>query len=387
MIITCPHCSARYRVKDDMIPAKGKRIRCKKCSAVFVAYPDKPEVLERKPEAATVEQKPVKPEPEPTTAPAGATVKVDRSRLDQFLKEKQSAPAATPPPADQPSAASTVKIESDQYKQFLQQQASQDVQAGATVQVDRSQINAFLQSQGDGAEDGATVQMDNGATVQMSNDALSGLVENTAPTAPSISPPLDGATIKMDSNALSGALEQAAADNPDPTATKAMPTMQPQAPSQPTSPPSEGIPNLSNETPADEPAFPSDEELGINQDDSFSDTSQETPPAPQTNELPPFPSASEPEQQDQEVAYTALVEGSTYPNLKIDSIERWIREGRLLADDQLAVGDSQDFHPANSFADIAEIFARYDSQFSPPSKEEQPAKKKGFFAKLFGLGK
>jgi predicted Zn finger-like uncharacterized protein len=38
MIVTCPSCSTRYRVRDDKIQGKGARISCPKCGHRFVVY-------------------------------------------------------------------------------------------------------------------------------------------------------------------------------------------------------------------------------------------------------------------------------------------------------------------------------------------------------------
>jgi predicted Zn finger-like uncharacterized protein len=41
MIVTCPNCGKKYRIKDEKIGQSPKRLRCKKCSEVFIVHPPK----------------------------------------------------------------------------------------------------------------------------------------------------------------------------------------------------------------------------------------------------------------------------------------------------------------------------------------------------------
>lgn len=41
MIVTCPGCSSKYRVRDEAVPAGGAELRCPTCNAVFMAHPPK----------------------------------------------------------------------------------------------------------------------------------------------------------------------------------------------------------------------------------------------------------------------------------------------------------------------------------------------------------
>ncbi len=43
MVITCPSCSARYRLNPEKIQGRGAKITCPKCSHVFVVFTDKDE--------------------------------------------------------------------------------------------------------------------------------------------------------------------------------------------------------------------------------------------------------------------------------------------------------------------------------------------------------
>jgi predicted Zn finger-like uncharacterized protein len=39
MIVTCPSCSSKYRVRNEAVPADGARMRCPKCDTLFLAKP------------------------------------------------------------------------------------------------------------------------------------------------------------------------------------------------------------------------------------------------------------------------------------------------------------------------------------------------------------
>ncbi|MBI1945925.1 MAG: zinc-ribbon domain-containing protein [Deltaproteobacteria bacterium] len=41
MIVTCPGCSAKYRVRDEAVPDGGAELRCPTCNAQFMALPPK----------------------------------------------------------------------------------------------------------------------------------------------------------------------------------------------------------------------------------------------------------------------------------------------------------------------------------------------------------
>ena len=39
MIVTCPGCTAKYRVRDEAVPPEGAELQCASCAALFVAHP------------------------------------------------------------------------------------------------------------------------------------------------------------------------------------------------------------------------------------------------------------------------------------------------------------------------------------------------------------
>ena len=40
MIVQCPSCTSRYRIRDANIPPSGGKIRCPSCSHSFIVYPE-----------------------------------------------------------------------------------------------------------------------------------------------------------------------------------------------------------------------------------------------------------------------------------------------------------------------------------------------------------
>ncbi|MDP2344828.1 MAG: zinc-ribbon domain-containing protein [Deltaproteobacteria bacterium] len=44
MIVTCPSCSSKYRVRDEAVPVEGAELQCPTCSAVFMAHAPKVDV-------------------------------------------------------------------------------------------------------------------------------------------------------------------------------------------------------------------------------------------------------------------------------------------------------------------------------------------------------
>ncbi len=327
MIITCPNCSARYKVKDELVQTKGKRVKCKKCEAVFLTYPDRDAVLESMPPSA--------PSVETPMPIAQATVKVDRSQLDKFLQNNAM-----------DGTQSTVKVDPDNFKKFLdEQKPTASMAAGATVQVDRSQIDAFLKGSQSAPSASETVQLD---AATLSHMALGGPELNTAQT------------IAM----------------PRPTFTDAAAT----APLRSSAPATPQVPAF---TKAEEPSFPSDEELGI-ADDNFgaapTPASTATSIEPPVASMPSAPQSAPPPAAEK--MYQVQVEGQVYPNLPLDAIARWVREERLLEQDLVALNGTQDYRLAESYPEIRRYFDELDaSQPAPP-----PAKK-GFFARLFSFGK
>ena len=74
MVITCPSCSARYRLNPDKVKGRGAKITCPKCSHVFVVFADgasSPGAAAPEQPAAAAQPSPPKAAPPPP--PAGAS--------------------------------------------------------------------------------------------------------------------------------------------------------------------------------------------------------------------------------------------------------------------------------------------------------------------------
>jgi len=88
MVAGCPKCSARYRVDADRIGSNGAKLRCTKCSAVFlVRAPKAPQEAiaepteERRVEAPVAESAPTPQAPSPVPDEPARTAPIDPARL------------------------------------------------------------------------------------------------------------------------------------------------------------------------------------------------------------------------------------------------------------------------------------------------------------------
>lgn len=142
MIISCPSCGARYKVRDDLIPDTGKRVKCKKCTSLFRAFPGKKAILEKATQAP------------PKRASSQATVMVDQSRLSNYLQQQeqkgQSNTALDPSEKKDEKKAShaTVQIDRTKIDAFLQNKvdrAGGDYEPNTTLEVSREELDSFLQ--------------------------------------------------------------------------------------------------------------------------------------------------------------------------------------------------------------------------------------------------
>ncbi|MDJ0835010.1 MAG: zinc-ribbon domain-containing protein [Acidobacteriota bacterium] len=492
MIITCPHCSSRYKVKDGLITEKGKKVRCRKCGAVFIAYPNRDSVLEKPPEAAAytvlqtgaaaaaakqqaaptpVPPKAAAPEPAPTQArpkaaappappkpaPAApapehtgpqATVKVDRSQLDAFLKQSSNEPAIPPAPAaptPQPNAQATVQVDRSKIDAIMKQGAAQPAaptpEPPPTAAPDGPPPSEdVFATQALPAFDPHAApppqpeeEPDVFATQAMSSFDPSAFSPEAAPAPPpepepepEPTPPdsdvfATQAMSSFDPNALATPPEQPSFDAPSETPAPASfdpdtePSFQTSEPSIDNEPSFDTAPsinasgaeepdfgdfgNLDSIAPPEEPAFPSDHELGIG--------NEPEPPVDQAAPTAELPTIEPPAEQAQDAAadfgsfddavpaqaqepaapteklYQARVDGNVYPSLSLDSIARWIQEGRLLETDEIALHNADNYARADAYPEIKPYF----DQFYGSQSGAQPVEKKGFFAKLFSFKK
>lgn len=452
MIITCPHCNARYKVQDGLITERGKKVKCKKCTSVFIAYPDKPSVLQRPPEKqADKPAKPEAPSAPSSAAPSGAapssaapssaapsdqaaskkaasqtdagtasantdgqpgpqaTVKVDRSMLNNFIQD-----ATNKAQPRSPQSSATHGAEADKLQQYMDENREPDsgdvdVSGGATVQVDRTKIDAFMKDQNQPVDEAAlrTMQVDRDqldqaltqdgreeenpahATMQVDRDKLDqalnqGQGHNQPPTH---------ATVQVDRAELDNALQQGGpAPSADPTLGNEDSDFDVDLPEAPDfsgfdddddfgEVPAFGEDDFSDRAPdvaADLPAFQSGEDVP-----SFSDLNQQPPVPTEPGPISPSDSAT--------VLFKAQIDGRIYPDLDLATIGQWIKEERLLETDMIAPMDSADFKQADTYPQFAKFFIEYYGQANQEqtqqSTEQTDADKKGLISRLFGRKK
>jgi predicted Zn finger-like uncharacterized protein len=110
MVVTCPGCQARYRVRNETVPTEGARMRCPKCETLFMAMPPAPTaepidafgaLMKRVPASQTpmpavgVATKPPPPPAELTPA-AGAPIPLSLDDLEAAPLELARSPARSP---------------------------------------------------------------------------------------------------------------------------------------------------------------------------------------------------------------------------------------------------------------------------------------------------
>ncbi len=86
MVITCPSCSARYRLNQDKIKGRGAKITCPKCSHIFVVFSDGETEAEKPPEAAASP-----PKASPKAPPAAPPVPKAPDTLGDRLSQRDKA--------------------------------------------------------------------------------------------------------------------------------------------------------------------------------------------------------------------------------------------------------------------------------------------------------
>lgn len=325
MIITCPDCSAKYKVRDELIPDQGKKVRCKKCSAVFRAYLDgRMDVEQDAPKPAS------QPAPPAATGQPAATVMIDADHIKKMVNQQRAAsPAQTQPMpvvSDQTKAAQTTP-------QPSQPAASPPKPAPTPAELD------------------ASGSADRFGTLQMR-------------VPDEFAPP------QKDPSPLASDFDRLSFDSQNNDYKAELNDFNFEA----TSEPDMGFGDELDQEPAAfatqaMPAAAYDEPAGFADIGDTSDPFSGDIPVPEQKPSRPG-----------HVSYQALIEGTPYPNLTLDVLDRWIKEGRLLEGDQLTRMGEDDYQRADSFPPVKSIFAKY---FGDQSGRGGP-KKKGFFARLFG---
>ena len=126
MIISCPSCSARYRVAEDKVQGRGARITCPTCAHKYVVYKGDGQLVvgqteQQRPQGLAVtfarngelrRQAPAVEEEDeaPTTLMAHGSTSFERRPLDSqghpnTGESRIPAPAAQPAPPAQPAAS------------------------------------------------------------------------------------------------------------------------------------------------------------------------------------------------------------------------------------------------------------------------------------------
>jgi len=273
--------------------------------------------------------------PTPPASPAAsapapqATVKVDRSQLEEFLRR-----TGNNPPPDQ----STVKIDSGQVEQFLRKQvppgSKEPISSQATVQVDRSEINHFLQQSA---------------------------AQTLKPAAPAAPPPQQ---VTFQNAELPPQPDFSSFDFPPPPS--ASPDDAFMAPD----------PEFGGDDGFDFPP-PPEEPIATTPLKATPPAPTPPPPAPTQAGKPTPPRPATPSLAAD--LFQASVDGNIYPDLGLPVLERWIQEGRLLETDLIAPNGSETYREARQYPEIKVFFDKY---FGAGTIEATTVKK-GFFARLF----
>ncbi len=386
MIISCPNCSARYKVKDGLITEKGKTVKCKKCAAVFIAYAHKDSVLARKPA----------PSPPPAAAqPAPqATVRVDRSKLEAYVQNTQAPPAEPKPeatPAEEPAAAAasnaTIQVDRSQIDAYVnQRQEDQELESNATVkistaQVDASRWQAAPPPPDDQPQPDPEQALESNATVKIDVARLTEVRQpSPEPSAPVEESPAQEEGWQGDTRSADDFFNKSGFEDTDQTVVK----------NDVDAPPEEKDEEAGTLGESAEPEFPSDEALGldreehelaqVSQDPAAFDFESPAPPANEdASEEGPFADEGQPES---EVVYKARVDGAVYPQLTLESIGRWIEEGRLLESDEIAVDGTDEYRRADEFSAIVPFFINFYGSAHDAPDDAAPPKKKSFFQRI-----
>ncbi len=88
MIVTCPSCASKYRVRDEAVPAGGAELECPSCKSMFVAYPPQRTMVE-----STIERAmpPIDPEERSRELMAALTsMTAAREELMRRLRDKDA---------------------------------------------------------------------------------------------------------------------------------------------------------------------------------------------------------------------------------------------------------------------------------------------------------
>ncbi|PIE89581.1 MAG: hypothetical protein CR997_10220 [Acidobacteria bacterium] len=326
MIITCPECKARYNVKDSLVAEKGKNVRCKKCKTAFRTYPDGTyKRLKIKPKQQ--DQKPQKTEVSDklstqamsTTGIVHSTVRVDASALQEAIKKQFEDPSAG---HDKPLEPAPAKEE-------------QPEDSGFSIGVEEPSNESGTENDPGGRLQGA-------------------FETHTGPTADSSS-------------------SQVEEDNMDPLSDTGNFGFDITSVNESSLDEKEEVPSLFEETEEVESPFTSNLDIPVQA-------------VPEFQPLEPEIEVPDPDAEDdssEDGVFDVSIDGTVYPNINLITLDRWIKEGRLLEKDQLSPSKQDQYAEAETYPEVKLIFQKY-FQSSQSKVKEGTKKKKGFFARLFG---
>jgi predicted Zn finger-like uncharacterized protein len=373
MILECPKCSARYKVDPALIPAQGKKVRCKKCDSIFKAdSAGHCHLLEEgssagggqpaKPASAPKMESPKAGEAQATQMlGAAATVMIDSAHIQAMVAQQRSeavktAPAPAPPSMADPFGELDL---SPKRKQVV------EVELPASSSVEMQEPD-WGQELGFG-----TVQMQT-ARPSASSFATQGMrVVQPSAESPADGPKKNESPMYSELDQFHFGLPQKQEPTPASTSDSDLDSLDFRKTAEEEHASNTLMAGVSFQLPPAQADLP--EPVG------FADIESDLVSAPSPVSEKAAASARQGHAAPAWDHFEARIDRQIYPALSLEVIERWVREGRLLESDELRPQGSGDFQRADRFPEVSALFQRYFGKTANP-----PAKKKGFFARLFG---
>ncbi len=111
MEISCPNCSKKYRVEDSLIPAEGRKVRCRRCEHVFSVSRPEPEADQSNPEDVQLDLDFDNPEEEV----GGGTIRISQDQIDASIR-KMNQPESVEPDTEE-EADRDIQLDLDQRQE------------------------------------------------------------------------------------------------------------------------------------------------------------------------------------------------------------------------------------------------------------------------------
>jgi len=381
MIITCPDCKARYNVKDNLIPEKGKNVRCKKCKTAFRAYTDGT--------SRRLKEKAKPAEPAQANLASGSigldsnlgmvhsTVRVDASAIQEAMKKQFPGFDESANSVAAPEEPFTGSLETEQathqaestneqdFNEFAMPGTSEENQdqaiPGTEATNDEPVTSSFSESVPDDIDQG----LDN-ALASQSQSAFDSEMggnnesEEEDPFSDVDEPFADHSSEVEEKDPLTDTgnfgfdIDQGNETSIDDE--------------------SEEAPSLFDEPAEPETPFSMETEIPDSQPETF-ESMEPVIKVPDEDEVPSVGG---------ENLFDLSIDGTVYQNINLGTVERWIKEGRLLEKDRVSPGGLDQFETADSYPELSAIYKSYFKAETRGQDESHEEKKKGFFARLFG---